>query len=103
MDGVVLAAGEGTPLEYVRQALPAVEGTFVVMNGDNVCRVNLVAVLERHRGTDAAATLLVEDVSREEASEAGVVETGPDDPPSTCCGPPATASRPSSSRAGVTT
>ncbi|MFC7019663.1 MULTISPECIES: nucleotidyltransferase family protein [Haloarcula] len=99
-------AYEATPLAYVRQderlglahalrqALPAVEGTFVVMNGDNVCRANLGAVLDRHRETDAAATLLVEDVSREEASETGVVETGPDgrvtgvvekpdDPPST--------------------
>ncbi|MFC7249350.1 sugar phosphate nucleotidyltransferase [Halomicroarcula sp. GCM10025324] len=99
-------AYEGTPIEYVRQderlglahalrqALPAVEGTFVAMNGDNVCRADLAAVLDRHRETDAAATLLVERVSRAQAKETGVVETGPDgrvtglvekpdDPPST--------------------
>jgi glucose-1-phosphate thymidylyltransferase len=97
---------DGAPVEYVRQddrlglahalrqALPVVDGEFVVMNGDNVCRANLEAVLERHRETDAAATLLVESVTREQARETGVVETDaegrvtgliekPDDPPST--------------------
>jgi len=96
----------GIPVEYVEQsdrlgtahalaqAIPAVEAPFVVLNGDNVCRANLGRVVERHRGTDAAATLLVETVSREEAKTTGVVETDsdgrvtglvekPDDPPST--------------------
>lgn len=94
-----------TPVEYVwqddqlglahalKQALPAVEGTLVVMNGDNVCQANLSAVVDRHRAADAAATLLVEGVSEEQARTTGVVEmndgrvTGlvekPDDPSST--------------------
>ena len=58
------------PIAYVRQddrlglahaleqARPAVDGTFVVLNGDNVCRANLAAAVERHRETDASATLL---------------------------------------------
>jgi len=94
------------PVEYVeqadqlgtahalRQAMPVVEAPFVVMNGDNVCRANLDGVVECHRRTDAAATLLVESVSRAAARTTGVVETDdaghvtglvekPDDPPST--------------------
>jgi len=76
------------------QALPAVEPPVVVLNGDNVCRANLDAVVTRHHETDAAATLLVESVSRDQARETGVVETDadgrptgfvekPDEPPST--------------------
>ena len=108
-DDIVARYGDsyrGTPVEYVdqaeqlgtahalAQAIPAVEAPFVVMNGDNVCRANLGAVVERHRETGAAATLLVESVSRERARTTGVVETDgdgrvtglvekPDDPPST--------------------
>ncbi|WP_324663665.1 nucleotidyltransferase family protein [Haloarcula sediminis] len=96
----------GAPIEYVeqaeqlgtghalRQALPLVEAPFVVVHGDNVCRANLDSVVERHRETGAAATLLVESVSREEARTTGVVKTDgdgrvtglvekPDEPPST--------------------
>jgi glucose-1-phosphate thymidylyltransferase len=94
----------GVPVEYVHQAEQLgtahalqqacpLDGTTVVMNGDNVCRANLDAVLDRHRETDAAATLLVESVTREQARETGVVETDdgrvtglvekPADPPST--------------------
>jgi len=96
----------GIPVEYIEQAdllgtahalaqaIPTVETPVVVLNGDNVCRANLGRVLEGHRETDAAATLLVETVSREEARTTGVVETDgdgrvtklvekPDDPPST--------------------
>ena len=76
------------------QALPVVDAPAVVLNGDNVCRANLDGVVERHRDTDAAATLLVESVTREQAKTTGVVETDaagrpvgfvekPDDPPST--------------------
>lgn len=95
-----------TPLRYVEQAerlgtvhalgqaMPTVDAPLVVMNGDNVCRANLGAVLSRHRETGAAATLLVESVSKAAARETGVVETDaegrpvgfvekPDDPPST--------------------
>jgi glucose-1-phosphate thymidylyltransferase len=96
----------GTALTYVEQAeqlgtahaldqaMPAVDPPLVVMNGDNVCRANLGAVVDHHRETEAAATLLVESVSREQARTTGVVETDgdgrvtglvekPDDPPST--------------------
>ena len=95
----------GTSIEYVEQAeqrgtahaleqaLPLVEAPFVVLHGDNVCRANLETVVERHRETGAAATLLVESVPREEAKTTGVVETDddgrvtglvekPDEPPS---------------------
>ena len=78
----------------LKQALPVAEPPFVVMNGDNVCRANLGEVVERQNETDAAATLLVESVSREQARTTGVVATDadgrptrivekPDDPPST--------------------
>ncbi|MDS0260863.1 nucleotidyltransferase family protein [Haloarcula sp. S1CR25-12] len=95
-----------TPIEHVEQAdqlgtahaleqaIPVVEAPFVVLHGDNVCRANLDGVVARHRETDAAATLLVESVSREQARTTGVVETDsagrvtglvekPDEPPST--------------------
>ncbi len=75
------------------QADPHVEGEFVCMNGDNVCRANLGAVLDRHHETGADATSLVDDVSRERAREGGVFEFDgeevaglvekPDVPPST--------------------
>ncbi|WP_336329367.1 MULTISPECIES: nucleotidyltransferase family protein [unclassified Haloarcula] len=108
-DDIVARYGEryrDTPIAYVRQdeqlglahaleqARSAVDGTFVVLNGDNVCRANLDGAIERHRETDASATLLVEDVSRAEAKTTGVVTTDdenrvtglvekPSDPPST--------------------
>jgi len=95
-----------TPIEYVSQAdqlgtahalqraIPVGGAPFVVLHGDNVCRANLEAVVERHRETDAAATLLVESVSCKQARTTGVVETDADgrvtglvekpaDPPST--------------------
>jgi glucose-1-phosphate thymidylyltransferase len=95
-----------TPIRYVeqskqlgtahalKQALPIAEPPVVLMNGDNICRANLHAVVARHRDTDAAATLLVDSAPREQAQTTGVVETDaegrptgfvekPDDPPST--------------------
>ena len=77
----------------VSTAEPQVDGDVVVWNGDNVGAVNLSDVIDRHGATGAAATLLVEDVSRERAAEGaafvlddgepvGVVEK-PDEPPST--------------------
>jgi dTDP-glucose pyrophosphorylase len=74
------------PITYVRQgdrlglahallqADPHVEGDFVCLNGDNVCRANLDAVLDCHRETGADATSLIDDVSRERATEGGVFE-----------------------------
>ncbi|NLV05260.1 NTP transferase domain-containing protein [Haloarcula rubripromontorii] len=95
-----------TPIAYVRQdeqlglahaleqASSTVDGTFVMLNGDNVCRANVGDALDRHHSSDASATLLVEDVSRAEARSTGVVTTDgagrvtglvekPADPPST--------------------
>ncbi|MBX0295345.1 nucleotidyltransferase family protein [Haloarcula nitratireducens] len=108
-DDIVAHYGESyreRPLVYVeqaerlgtahalRQTLPVDGSPIVVMNGDNVCRANLDAVVRRHRETEAAATLLVEPVARERARTTGVVErdadgrvTGlvekPEEPPST--------------------
>ncbi len=100
------SAFEGKLIEYVTQATPrglayavlqaepVVEGTFVIMNGDNVVRGDLSALLGTHWEAAADATLLVEGTSREQAQEGGVcifendgtlaryVEK-PDDPPST--------------------
>jgi glucose-1-phosphate thymidylyltransferase len=59
----------------VLQAEPYVTGDFVVMNGDNVFDADLDALLDRFRATECAATVLVEDVSREEAKTTGVVTT----------------------------
>ncbi len=96
---------ESIPLSYVRQderrglghavlqAESHVDGDFVVLNGDNVCRANTAEAVARHRETSADATLLVESVSRERAAAGGVIdhEDGtvvglvekPDEPPST--------------------
>ena len=95
----------GVPIVYAEQAErdglasalltaePHVTGSFLAMNGDNVCSANLDAVVETHRERDADATLLVEDVSRAAASRTGVLDfegeelvgvvEKPDDPPST--------------------
>jgi dTDP-glucose pyrophosphorylase len=107
-DDIVAYYGDdfrGVPLTYAWQddrlglghavltAEAHVDGDVVVWNGDNVGDVALAGLIERHRTTDAVATLLVDDVSRERASEGavfvlkddepvGVVEK-PDDPPST--------------------
>ena len=97
---------EGTPITYAEQAErtglahaalaaePHVDGDFLAMNGDNVFGADLAAVRHHHESTDADATLLVDGVSREEATRTGVLEldadgcvTGlvekPADPPST--------------------
>jgi glucose-1-phosphate thymidylyltransferase len=98
-------AFEGVPLTCVEQperrglahavalAAPAIDGPFLLHNGDNVCDANLDALVERHRESGAVATALVESVSRDRAAEAGVfdLEDGdvvgvaekPVDPPST--------------------
>jgi glucose-1-phosphate thymidylyltransferase len=95
---------EGIPLTYVTQderlglahavlqAAPNVDGEFLLMNGDNVFDADLSALVARHRATDADATTLVEQVSRERARAGGVFNTEddevvgliekPDEPPS---------------------
>lgn len=72
----------GVPVRYVRQdrpdglaravlaAEPWVKDTFVAVNGDNVFGCPLAPALERHRGRDADATLLVERVEPGEARQA---------------------------------
>lgn len=93
----------GVPIEYVRQperlglgdaiarTESIVDEPFVVCNGDNALETDLDYLAAAHRG---AATLLVEQVPREHASETGVVvidDAGrvqrvvekPDDPPTT--------------------
>lgn len=97
---------DGTPIVYTEQEEPVgladavltaeahVDGGFLVFNGDNVLRGDLTPLVHAHAESDAAATLLVETVSREQAKTGGVVvldEDGtvtgyvekPDDPPST--------------------
>ena len=96
----------GTPLRYVTQenrlglahailqAEPHINDEFLVYNGDNVIQGTLQPVVDAYGRSDADAVLLVEDATRETASETGVVTTDdrgtvtglvekPDDPPST--------------------
>jgi len=97
---------QGVPVTYVHQreqlglahavatAQPVVDDDFLVFNGDNLMEGTLEAVVERQRREDVDATLLVDEVSRDEAAETGVFVTDaddrltavvekPDDPPST--------------------
>ncbi|MFB6151389.1 MAG: sugar phosphate nucleotidyltransferase [Haloarculaceae archaeon] len=79
------------PITYVHQreqkglahALLTAEGVvdddFLVFNGDNVMDGNLDEVVERQRRDGVDATLLVDEVSREEAAETGVFVTDEDD------------------------
>ncbi|WP_436927403.1 sugar phosphate nucleotidyltransferase [Halosimplex amylolyticum] len=96
----------GVPITYVHQREPKgladaalraeseVDGDFLVFNGDNVMLGDLDAVVERQRTDGVDATLVVDEVSRDEAAETGVFVTDddgrldavvekPDDPPST--------------------
>jgi glucose-1-phosphate thymidylyltransferase len=98
------ASYDGDPITYVEQhdrrglgdallrAEPFLDGPFVQLNGDNVLRGNVGAVVDRHRNRSADATLLVEEVGPGRARRGGVLqfEDGavvglvekPDDPPS---------------------
>ncbi len=94
------------PLSYVEQperrglahavelAAGELDGDFVLHNGDNVADANLADLVDRHRGTDAIGTALVESVTPERAAKGGVFDTDADgaiaglvekpaDPPST--------------------
>lgn len=95
----------GIPVSYARQESPRgladalmaaadhLAEDFVVVNGDNVFDLDLRRVVDVHRERTPAATLLVEETTRERATEVGVLsfEDGepvgivekPDDPPST--------------------
>jgi glucose-1-phosphate thymidylyltransferase len=95
-----------TPLRYVHQdeplgiahallcAEPFVDDDFALLLGDNVFDANLQRVLDRQRLPGVEASVLVEQVSQEDASRYGVCVTDgngellevvekPDDPPST--------------------
>ncbi|MDZ7701383.1 MAG: sugar phosphate nucleotidyltransferase [Halobacteriales archaeon] len=99
-------AYEGVPIEYVeqpepvgladavRRAEPHVDDDFVLLNGDNVFAAAPTRLVERHRAADADATLLVDEVSTDEAAATGVLRFDDDgtlegvvekpvDPPST--------------------
>ncbi|MCU4925462.1 sugar phosphate nucleotidyltransferase [Halobacteria archaeon AArc-dxtr1] len=81
---------EGTPLTYVRQvdrkglahailqAEPAVDGDFLVYNGDNVFAGSLAPVLDTQSKPDVDATLLTEHTTRDVARTTGVVTTSAD-------------------------
>ena len=81
---------EGVPVTYVHQREPKgladallraeseVEEDFLVFNGDNVMTGNLDEVVERQRTDDVDATLLVDEVSRDEAADTGVFVTDDD-------------------------
>ncbi|TKX61853.1 sugar phosphate nucleotidyltransferase [Halorubrum sp. GN12_10-3_MGM] len=95
---------EGVPITYVHQrerlglghavlqAEPHVDGTFLLVNGDNVFAGSVEPAVEAVG--EANAVLAVEEVSAEVAATTGVIETDergrvteivekPDDPPST--------------------
>ena len=78
----------------VLMAEPFVDDDFLVLNGDNIYRGNLAAVLDRHAEADAEITFPVDDVSPEAAKGGAVCEFDddgnviglvekPDTPPST--------------------
>ncbi|WP_415381021.1 sugar phosphate nucleotidyltransferase [Halosimplex sp. TS25] len=94
------------PITYVHQREPKgladavlraeseVDDDFLVFNGDNVMTGDLGGVVERQQIEGVDATLVVDDVTRDEAAETGVFVTDddgrldavvekPDDPPST--------------------
>ena len=58
----------------VLMAAPAVESPFLVLNGDNIYRGNLDAVVDHHRGSTAAITFPVDDVSPERATDGAVCQ-----------------------------
>ncbi len=78
--------------DAVQRAESFLSGSFLQLNGDNVLRGDVGAVLERHRDRSADATLLVDRVAPERARRGGVLELAdgdvvglvekPDDPPS---------------------
>ena len=94
----------GVPITYVHQrerlglghavvqAEPHIDGTFLLVNGDNVFAGSVAPAVEAVEGADAV--LAVEEVSSAVATTTGVIETDeagrvtgivekPDDPPST--------------------
>jgi NDP-sugar pyrophosphorylase family protein len=71
-------AVEETPLGTggaVRNAVPFLDDTTIVFNGDVLTDVDLPAVVERHRASGARATLVLTPVSNPSAY--GLVETDP--------------------------
>ncbi|QLH77635.1 sugar nucleotidyltransferase [Halosimplex rubrum] len=83
-------AFDGVPITYVHQREPKgladavlraeteIDEDFLVFNADNVMTGNLGEVVERQRTDGVDATLLVDDVSRDEAADTGVFVTDDD-------------------------
>ena len=80
--------------DAVVRAEPHVDGDFVLMNGDNLFDADLRPLIDRHSEADAEATLLVDEVTTDEAASTGVLRFDDDgelsgvvekpvDPPST--------------------
>lgn len=80
--------------DAVVRAEPQIDDDFVLMNGDNVFDADLTPLLDRHFEAEADATLLVDEVSTDEAAATGVLRFDDDgelsgivekpvDPPST--------------------
>lgn len=63
----------------VSMAEPFVDDDFLVLNGDNIYRANLDAVLAHHKQTDAAITFPVAEVSTETAKGGAVCVFDDDD------------------------
>jgi glucose-1-phosphate thymidylyltransferase len=80
-------AYEGTPITYVHQrdqlglghavlqAEPHVDDDFILLNGDNFFHADLGAAVDRQQSADVDAVILVEEVSRNAASQSGVILT----------------------------
>lgn len=77
-------AYDGIPISYARQSEPRgladallaaadhIDDQFILTYGDVIMDADFQACLSLHRRTSADATLLVMDVSREEAKESGI-------------------------------
>jgi len=77
---------EGTPITYVHQrerrglghavlqAEPHVDGAFLVINGDNVFADSLAPAVEAAESETVDGVLAVENVSRDAASQTGVIK-----------------------------
>lgn len=80
-------AYEDTPITYVHQrdqlglghavlqADPHVDSDFILLNGDNIFHADLTPALERQRSSDVDAVIPVEEVTRDQASQTGVIVT----------------------------
>src|SRR5207244_9142835 len=73
-DGIGSAGG----LKKIQDASGFFDDTFAVLCGDAIIDLDLTRALELHRRTQALATIVLKNVSRDLVSRYGVVETAPD-------------------------